>query len=330
MIRLFKSPGPLAIILLLAYAVLLRLYQFQADAVWLIMPDKPAPLFELLVGGIKAVGLHHPATYFSLSSLLVFGQAISLNKLIERHKVMVRPYWLPAFAYIMLTSLFPETASFGPALLANSLLLLIFSRLFGTFRRDHCDRDLFDIGFFLGLTILIYPPAFIWILFVTFSMVIIRPFRVKEYLITLTGLLNTYFLAWVIVYGAALDYKLSAHLFALFEIRWLVAFDLDWIGIAQAAVLLLGAFLGWVSIQSQFNTFTIQVRNFINLLILYTVIAAVSLLWTDAISMDKLLPAAISLSVFQLKVIRDMRWPWLAENIHLLLLAATIYRSYFI
>lgn len=330
MLRLFKSPGPLGIFLLLAYTALLRLYQFQPDAQWLVMPNKPAPLFELFVHGLKSAGIHHPLTYFVLSTLLVLGQAISLNGLIDRHKIFVRPYWLPAFSYVLLTSLFPEASSFSPALLANSLLLLIFSRLFGTFRRDKCDRDLFDIGFFLGLTILVYPPAFIWVLFVVFSMLILRPFRIKEFFIALTGLLNPYFLVWVVIYAAALNYKLTDHLYALFEVRWVVDFSIGWLGIVQAVILLTTAFIGWVTIQSQFNTFTIQVRNFLNLLILFTGIAVLSLLWTDAISMDKMLPAAIPMAVFQLKVIRDMRWPLLAEIIHLLLLAATVYREFFI
>jgi hypothetical protein len=329
-LRLFKSAGPLGFFSLLVYTILLRAFQLFQNQASLIDAEKPAPLFELMLNGINSLGWHHPVTFFVLSVLLTLAQAVLINNLLERHKVFMRPYWMPAFGYVLMVSILPETAIFSPALVANTFLILIFSRLFGTFRRERCDRDLFDIGFSLALAMLFYPPSFVWLVFIVIALILLRPLRLREYFIVLIGLLNLYFLSWVVNFSFGLGYPLYQHFLSLFNIHWVWELKLNWLMMIQIAILLITAFAGWFSLQSQFNTFTIQIRSFLNLLVLFTVIAIISLLWADAITLDKFLPAMIPLSVYLVKTLRDLRWPLLAEFIHLFLLAGTFYREFLI
>ena len=65
--------------------------------------------------------------------------------------------------------------------------------LISLFKNDFPVSALFDSGFVTGIASLIYFPAFVLIPFLLTTLIVLRPFRIKEWLITLIGIILPYF-----------------------------------------------------------------------------------------------------------------------------------------
>ncbi len=295
------------------------------------MPEstRTAPLYDFVIWAMDALNIYSVIAFFIISTLLPVIQGLILTDFLDKQKLFIRVIWIPAFALILLTGLIPEMAAFGPELISLTFLVLIFKRLMHTFRKERCDRDLFDIGFFLALAMLFYPLTFIFVLFVFIAIILLRPLKLKEILIFLTGVLVPYFLTWTIVFGFGLDYALLNHFSELLVIDLSFAIDLDLIAWIQIGILVFASFVGFFMMQSQYNTFTIQVRTFLNITLVYTLVAMISLIWSTPLAIVAFLPVCLSLSIYMIKLIRDIRWPILAELIHVFLLLGSAYRILF-
>ncbi len=132
-----------------------------------------------------------------INFILLFGlisiEAIYLNVILNKHEVHYKNTFLPSFIFALLISSTPELMQFHPIHLINLILLLIINRAFTLFKNEFPVSALFDCGFLVGVAALIYFPAVILLPFLLSTLFILRPFRLKELLITIIGILLPYF-----------------------------------------------------------------------------------------------------------------------------------------
>ncbi|HRN58050.1 MAG TPA: hypothetical protein PLL71_16440, partial [Agriterribacter sp.] len=112
----FKTNNPVNILLLLAYAFVLKWHAF-------VYPHIPAPqatdgfLYLKLLNFLSPAGQSLPVIYPFIVLALTLTQAITFNSLINNEKLLPKPNYLPAMAYMLITSLFPEWWQLSPALI---------------------------------------------------------------------------------------------------------------------------------------------------------------------------------------------------------------------
>ena len=144
-----------------------------------------------------------------INFILLFGlintEAIYLNLMINRHEVHYKNTFLPAFVFALFISSTPALMQFHPVHLINLILLVIIDRAFTLFKNEFPVSALFDCGFLAGTAALIYFPALILLPFLLTILFVLRPFSLKEWLITLIGIfLPCFFISTYMFWNHAL------------------------------------------------------------------------------------------------------------------------------
>ena len=107
MTGIFKANNPYNNFLLLIYGLALKIPMF-------INPNVPQPqqldgfLYKAMLLWLKPVAANFHLVYSIITFLLLFVQAISINKLINSQRLMKKPNYLSGMAYLLITSLFSD------------------------------------------------------------------------------------------------------------------------------------------------------------------------------------------------------------------------------
>ena len=108
--------------------------------------------------------------------------------------------YIPAFTYVILTAMFPYWDVISAGLIANSLVIWILVKLLRLYDQNQPKTLEFNIGLILGLSIILYEPIAILISVVLFALVIIRPFKLAEWLVLIMGILLPFYFIFTYVF----------------------------------------------------------------------------------------------------------------------------------
>lgn len=277
MIGIFKQKNPGNTLLLLIYALVLKFPSFLYPSLPLQQPGDHY-LYIQLVSFLQA--LHLPAILYSLFAfILVFGQALLFNRICNAQKMIAKPSYLPAMAFILVTSLFFEWNQFSAPLLINAFLIWIFYRVMILYNVPKAGNVIFNIGLLLGIITMLYSPAIVFILLVLFTLFIMRPFRIQEWVIAFLGITTPYyFLALILYFTNQWSWE---HLIPSisFNIPRMPTSVFTTISIA---LLVIPFIVGGIFVQNNLNKMLIQVRKGWSLLLILLMISLlVTLIDTD-------------------------------------------------
>lgn len=196
MVFLFKDRSDINLIFLVLLSVGLHFH------VWIHPPlvianESDGFLAYLLIHYIKPLP---SIVLVILFQLIILSQAIRLNILLSKFKMFQQISYLPAFTYVILTGIFPFWDVISSGLVANSLVLWILVKLFRLYDQTQPKTLEFNIGLIVGLSILLYEPIAILIPVVLFALIIIRPFKLSEWLVLLMGVLLPFYFIFTYVF----------------------------------------------------------------------------------------------------------------------------------
>ena len=167
----FKANNPYNTFLLLVYGIVLKLPMF-------LHPVKPVPqqtdgfLFKELLVQLSNVGDKLPAVYPLIAFVLLYTQAIIFNQLANGQRMMQKPNYLTAMAYLLITSLFKEWNVLSAPLIVNSLLVWVWARMAGLGNVKSVTSTLFNIGIAIGVSTFFYFPSIAFAVLVIFGLVV--------------------------------------------------------------------------------------------------------------------------------------------------------------
>jgi len=184
--------------------------------------------------------------------------------------MMQRVNFLPATAYLVITSLIPEWNHFSAPLMVNTLVLLIFSGLFNISNQYSIKGTVFNIGVAIGISSFIFFPSVILFVWLIFALMVMRSIRLNEWFICLLGVTSPYYF-----YAAYLFFSDSwswGHLFQPVNIALPAPGKSLWLAIAS--ILLIVPFLiGGYYVQENLRKMLIQVRKNWSLMLIYLLFA---------------------------------------------------------
>lgn len=269
MTGIFKTKSPANIFLLLLLGVLIKLPLFRNTGF-----EHPLPGNGLLYRGIvdllqaSAVSFHK--LFPLLSFVLLFLQALLLNRVMNAQRMTGRPTYLPAMSYLLITSLLPAWNFFSAPLLVSTIFIVILSVLFGTYNNDKAKGRIFNAGLAAGIASFIFFPSVVFFAWMLLALMIIRPFKLNEWALCIVGLMTPY-------------YFYAAYMFITGNSQWDVLFpgisfrlphaeQSAWI--AGSVFLVVIPFLaGAYFVQNNLRKMLIQVRKGWSLLLLYILVA---------------------------------------------------------
>ncbi len=141
---------------------------------------------------IKNFVLSYPLVSLIASIVLLYFQALMLNAVAGLHRLVERNQLIVAAIYVLIMSSQPEMIQPNVMLLVNFLLILMLyvnMKLFGTIESL---RSLFDMGFLVGLSSLLYFPSIAFLPFIFISLLVYQLFRWREWIVPIIGFFTPY------------------------------------------------------------------------------------------------------------------------------------------
>jgi len=292
-IGIFKQKNPGNNLILLVYALVLK-FGYLLNAAPPLRQYEDHYLYTLLLRFLDP--LHLPFVVFGMISFaLLYTQAILLNRICIDQKMFGKPTYLPGMSYILLTSLFAEWNHFSSALLINTLLVLAFSRMVNIYNTSKPLGAIFNIGVLFGLISLLYQPAIIFILMIPFTLFVMRPFRIREWMTGFIGITTPY-------YFLALE-PLLTNKWTWKHLMPSVTMDIpnmpSSIFVTLSILILVAPFvIGGYFVQANMNKMLIQIRKGWSLLLLLLIISLFMILVSGGNNYVNWIFCIISLSVF--------------------------------
>jgi hypothetical protein len=194
-IGIFKQKNPINFILLFIFGLLIKLPIFSTPQIPLLK-DQDGVFYTAIIRFLNPYSLKFSALYGLLAFLFLFLQAALLNGFMNKQRMLNRQNYLPGMSYLLITSLFPEWNQFSAPLLATTFLLVILNGLFNTYNQENAKAAVFNNGFLLGIASLLFFPSLAFVFWIFFAMMVIRPFRLNEWLLCILGIMTpAYFYA---------------------------------------------------------------------------------------------------------------------------------------
>ena len=241
-----------------------------------LYPKAPVPtqgdnyLYSKLVNFLLA--LTSSGVLFSfLSFFILFIQASLFNRIANHHKLFPKPTYLAGMSYMLATSLIPSWNYFSAPLLVNLLLIWAWYRMLNLYNTNQPGAAIFNIGILIGFCTMLYFPSIVFAVLMLFALVIMRPFRIREWIIGLIGVTTPYYFLFIILYLAG-SWSWSM-IFPSFRFRLPAMPSSVWITVS-IALLVIPFIIGGFLVQNNLNKMLIQVRKSWSLLLLFLMIGA--------------------------------------------------------
>ncbi len=173
--------------MLFIFGLLIKLPVFSSPQIPLLK-DQDGIFYQAIIRFLNAYSLKFTALYGILAFLFLFSQAVLLNRFMNKQRMLSRQNYLPGLSYLLITSLFPEWNQFSAPLLVNTLLLIILNSLFSTYNQSNAKGAVYNNGFVLGIASFLFFPSIAFVIWIFLAMMVIRPFRINEWLLCILGI----------------------------------------------------------------------------------------------------------------------------------------------
>ena len=269
MTGIFKKNNPSGRPLLFVYAILVKFpLLFKTGQIQKLPTD--GVLFKFIGNIINTIGSSFPPVYNIVTFVILFFQAIIINKIASEQKLHKQTNYLTGMSYLLITSLFPEWFYLSAALLVNTLLLLAFSKICTLYYNANPKTNLFNIGLIVGIVAFISFPSILFLVLAITGIIIARPLAIKEFIIVFIGItVPIYvFTAYLFLTDKLYTYKLPVFTFSKVNFEHGKAFYY------AEFILVIGLVIGAYFVNQNFNRQVVQTRKSWQLLFFYFIIAA--------------------------------------------------------
>lgn len=325
MTGVFKSNNPYNTFLLFVYGLFLKLPIFIHPSIP-VARETDGFLFKAILVQLEHLGKSFPLIYSLISFLLLFTQAITLNGLANDQRLMQKPNFLTAMAYLLITSLFSEWNEFSAPLIINTLLIWVWSRMSRLHNDQHAKTSLFNIGIAIGLATFFYFPSIAFALLIVFGLMITRALKISEWVVALLGIIAPYYFLLAYVF---LTDKWQNYHFPGIAVSLPVFYKSTW---ALAAIILVFfvMIIGFFYVQQNFRRQLVHARKSWNLLFLYLVIALFIPFINDSHSFVYWILGAVPIAVIVGAGFLYPQKKWFPLVLHWTMVAFVIAFSYFV
>lgn len=320
MIGYFKSSNPVNFVFLLVYAFVLRWHS-------IIFPHIPVPqatdgfLYLKLLAFLKPVGDALPLIYPLIVIALTVLQAVILNNRIVNEKLLAKQNYLPALAYLFITSFFPEWWQLSSALIINSLMVWVWGMLTRLYNNPRPKALVFNAGMVVSIASFLYFPALGLLLLIFSALIIFRPFQISEWLVAILGLLTPYYFLFAFLFLGN-NWNPLIFLPAIsISVPEFPAFQQDWWRLVAVVLLIIPFFISGFLIQGNILRMLIQVRKSWSLMLFYLIICILIPFINFTPVFEYWILCALPFAAFHSYTFFYTSKKWLQETLHWLIVA---------
>ena len=297
MLHLFRNYNPFTVLIVIIAALLMKLQALLHPVMPVAMPDHI--LFSRLVRLLN-LGFRNSAFAFTLLAVaLLIVQALYINYITVRHKMFAKNSYLPAFTYLLLTSVNPAFNYFSEPLLINFFTLIAVNIMLTFSQTTQPRKQIFNAGFAICVPVLLQFPAVGFLLLFLLALVFLRTFNAGEWVVGIMGYLTPlYFFVGILFLTDSLS--VFPEVFQIgFSVPRRLANPLYMTGTIIGLGILLA--IGSISIQQQITKMTIYIRRAWGLAYTYLVVSfGIAFITVSSVNAEWLVIApALSLIISQ-------------------------------
>lgn len=322
MISLFKVFNPLNVLWLAILTFVLRIGYLIAA------PDKlqfifVEPFARLLVP-LSYEYAFSPVVNVFLAGLIVIGQALLLNYLVNYYNLLGRSTFLPALMYVTLTSLFAPFMTLSAPLICNFLLIWMLFKLFSLYKSDDAKSTAYDLGMIVAIGSIIYFPFIYLFLSIWIALIIFKPFNWREWISGVLGYVTIFFFFAVFYY---LNNKLGSfyNIWAPLGSKFPNSINIKYYNYLVLVPVIIILVLYFFKLQQNYYKSYVQVRKSFQLLFFIFLISGLSFYVKAQFNLHHFLLCAIPAAVFFSYYFINATVKWMYESLYLLLLISIIY-----
>lgn len=322
MLSIFRKNHFVRSLLLLVYVVLLKLPLF-------FYPEQVSDTSNGYLSTLILQSVGDNNYRIILAILLCFVQAVYLNKIVIENRITREMTLFPGLFYILLSSIFPETSSFTPAMMGLTFMLVSLDSLFEIYKKADFSGNSFNAGFFISLASLFYYPFIFFLLLLVIGISIIKFLKVVEILRLMLGsfipyLLVFYYFLWL---GRPQDFLWSTigqylHFISIKD------FNLSYSEVVRLLAIFIILILSIFNYGQFIKKKNVQAIYKIDVLFWVTLLSAASLIICYPLEWDHLYAIFIPLSIFLSMLIINTNNSLMAEFFHLMILVVGFFIHY--
>ncbi|TAH05702.1 MAG: hypothetical protein EAZ17_00365 [Sphingobacteriales bacterium] len=309
---IFRTTNPLSIVVLFFYGMVLR-FAALLDPVVPVANPSDGVLYHSVIRGLKAIGGSSGFIYAIFAYLLVYAQALMINSVFFRHRLLTKPNFLPALAYVMVTALFPEWWTLSSTLIVNTFIIVAWNHLTALYKSPKAKQLVFNAGIIIGLGSFFYFPSLAFVLMAIAAILIMRPFSLPELLLCILGATVPYYFlfAWLYLSGSLDIHKYIPNI----AISYPQFQQSIWAWIALLLLMVPFLFSG-IYIQNQILRMLIQVRKNWSLILVYLLIALLVPFINGSKDFEYWILCAVPFAAFHANVYFAPQKKWLPAILH--------------
>jgi len=259
-----KSPGNVVITLLFGLLLKLPLFLYPKN---IVASSIDGRIYQWFISILPPAS---PMVYSVIAFSLLYTQALMINYMVNEYRMIIKATFLPAMAYLLITSLLPEWNYLSSPMLANSFIIWMFIYLFRLYNSSNAKAQVYNIGLITGITSYIYLPSAAFLLCVLLGLMILKPFRFNEIVLFFLGCLTPYYFhgVYLFLFGELSFRNFFPHI----SVRIPLLKNSIWL--AGSILLLTIPFLvGGYFVQANLRKMLIQVRKNWSVLLIYLLLA---------------------------------------------------------
>jgi len=314
-IRFFKSRQPLAYPI---FAVIGLVCWIAGYPGFTVSTGSSMPFYNLL---LEIITPDHKLIYFFLGLVLVLSQAIHLNMISNNNEVLYRNSFLPGLFYLLLSCSIPQFVSFHPVLIVNSILIFTLHKIFRLYKNDDPLAWDFDTCVLLSIMTLFYLPAIIFLLLYGVSLLILRPFSWRDWVVGLIGFITPVFFVLLYYFFAdrlneVKDFIHTAEISRKFNIKNAVpaGYPLTILWVTAIFVLSL------LRIRLNYLKNSAKTRNYQLVILVFVIVSLLMIVFTPAEMLFRFSILCIPLSIIIAYYFLSTKKAWLTEPLLYLLI----------
>jgi len=196
-LQTFRNNNPFTVIILFIGTLVLKLGV-------LLHPQAPVRLpgyfvYNSLLDLFNVV-LHNSAFgYTFLNIILLFLQALYINRIAAHYKLFYRPSYIPALVYILLISMYPPFGFFSLAMVVNWFVLCGVDVMLSFNQTLKPRKNIFNAGYLFCLAGVLQFSALGFVVLLLGALIILRSFNVGEWVVAVLGYVTPlYFFAGIL------------------------------------------------------------------------------------------------------------------------------------
>ncbi|MBK0382183.1 beta-carotene 15,15'-monooxygenase [Pedobacter sp. SD-b] len=265
-----------------------------------------------------------PALNISLAALVVLGQALIFNRVINNYNILNKASFLPALLFVVCSSVFEPFLILSPPLLSNFLVLFIFTKVL----REHKSVDsvaaMFDLGLAVAIGTVLYFPIVLFVLVLFTALILFKPFNWREWASVLVGYIT-------IVFFLGIYYYYNNRLLDFYEIWRPLSTKIPFyikINIADYMVLfpiIICLTLGFISLRANFFKSFVLVRKSFQLLALVFLVSILSFYLKSDYRINHFLLCVVPISVTLSYYFINAKKKWVYESLFIMMLIFIVY-----